>query len=285
MQQTPGKNESDFGNIDSQNKKENEEESKKGHRRSKNDTEGRTYKCSQCGKSYLSYPALYTHCKTKHNTCNTSGRGRGRPKKENGEFNTERARYNPLEASYFLKENRKGTTTEFDEPIRNAFDMLYKNTPEIIDRNKLKLMKNYEKIEDHPFLGKFLKDSHDVNIKLENENEVSDLVFMDYLNKMSLHVNPTYFSRLIVFVTLFREYVNIAKKDQMISSDKEDTETTCAEDVPDLSNEFINEFLDPDKNAFNFNKEESIDLTQNICHWMYENNFTCSKLSLLNTDK
>lgn len=64
---------------------ENEEESKKGHRRSKNDTEGRTYKCKLCGKSYLSYPALYTHSKQKHNTCNTSGRGRGRPKKETNE--------------------------------------------------------------------------------------------------------------------------------------------------------------------------------------------------------
>ena len=61
MQQTKGKNESDFGNIDSQNRNDNEEESKKGHRRSKNDTEGRTYKCKQCGQSYLSYPALYTH--------------------------------------------------------------------------------------------------------------------------------------------------------------------------------------------------------------------------------
>lgn len=59
-----------------------EEEVKKGHRRSKNDTEGRTFKCKICGKSYLSYPALYTHSKQKHNTSNSSGRGRGRPKKE-----------------------------------------------------------------------------------------------------------------------------------------------------------------------------------------------------------
>ena len=31
-------------------------------RRSKNDNVGRTYSCG-CGKSYLSYPALYTHIK------------------------------------------------------------------------------------------------------------------------------------------------------------------------------------------------------------------------------
>lgn len=34
-------------------------------RRTRKDEDGRDYICS-CGKSYLSYPALYTHIKTKH---------------------------------------------------------------------------------------------------------------------------------------------------------------------------------------------------------------------------
>jgi hypothetical protein len=51
--------------------------------------EGRDHKCQFCDKTYLSYPALYTHMKTKHAkgpdgqplvSFNT-GRGRGRPKK------------------------------------------------------------------------------------------------------------------------------------------------------------------------------------------------------------
>ena len=62
---------------------------KKGKRRSKNDTDGRDYQCQFCEKKYLSYPALYTHIKTKHSTGKNgeplpalnSGRGRGRPKK------------------------------------------------------------------------------------------------------------------------------------------------------------------------------------------------------------
>lgn len=58
-------------------------------RRSKNDSNGRDYVCG-CGKTYLSYPALYTHIKTKHNgktpdgtNANQvqNGRGRGRPRK------------------------------------------------------------------------------------------------------------------------------------------------------------------------------------------------------------
>jgi hypothetical protein len=38
----------------------------KHRRRSKNDNEGRNFECGGCGKSYLSYPALYTHIKQKH---------------------------------------------------------------------------------------------------------------------------------------------------------------------------------------------------------------------------
>ena len=40
-------------------------EKSKIRRRSKKDTEGREFICS-CGKQYLSYPALYTHNRTKH---------------------------------------------------------------------------------------------------------------------------------------------------------------------------------------------------------------------------
>lgn len=50
-------------------------------RRSKNDQNGRKYQC-ECGKSYLSHPALTNHKKTKHENSNCSNkRGRGRPRK------------------------------------------------------------------------------------------------------------------------------------------------------------------------------------------------------------
>ena len=275
-------------NIENKNNSNESEEKRK--RRTKNDNIGRTFICKSCGKSYLSYPALYTHCKQKHNTCNTSGRGRGRPKKENGESFSERLKYNPLDASYFLKDNRRGTTNfeDFEKSIIDAFHILYSRNN--FDRNLNKDMKNYNKIQEHPFLGKFLLDKHDVNIKINDEKEISDKVFMDYLNKMSLHVNPNYFTTLIIFVTLFREFVNITElkkkniKEKNFNNDVEYTSVNSAEDVPDLSNEFINEFLETDKKLFDFNKEDSIDLTQNFCHWMYENNFTSSKLTLISND-
>ncbi len=62
----------------------------------KSENEGRTFECKICNKSYLSYPALYTHCKKKNHINNSSGRGRGRPKKEGLEMETEKTKYNPI---------------------------------------------------------------------------------------------------------------------------------------------------------------------------------------------
>lgn len=50
-------------NLDKLEKNESVEEKRK--RRTRNDEDGRNFTC-HCGKSYLSYPALYTHVKTKH---------------------------------------------------------------------------------------------------------------------------------------------------------------------------------------------------------------------------
>jgi len=41
-------------------------------RRTRNDFSNRNFICG-CGKSYLSYPALYTHLKQKHNGIQPSG--------------------------------------------------------------------------------------------------------------------------------------------------------------------------------------------------------------------
>lgn len=39
---------------------------KKQQRKKNTDKEDGEWKCLECCKSYLSYPAFYTHCKTKH---------------------------------------------------------------------------------------------------------------------------------------------------------------------------------------------------------------------------
>ena len=103
---------------------------------------------------------------------------------------------------------------------------------------------------------------------------------------MSNYCNEKYYVKLIIFVTLFREHVNIALQDK-VPNDKEFTQMVEAEDVPESSNEFITDFLFPNDEDYGFemSKEEAIDLTRNLCNWMYLNNFTCSKLFLLEKEK
>ena len=260
-------------NIESEIKKEEKIKKTKGENE-------RTFICKICGKIYSSYPALYNHTKQKHNTINE--RKRGRPRKNSGETNAEKLKYNPLDSSYFLRENRKGKTNleDFENSINQAFKEIYFNNSNFFSIKKLPC---YNNINLHPFLKKFLSDKHDVYIKIVNETEICDNVFMDYLNKISLLVNPNYFTKLIIFITLFREFINFKK-----NSDNnlfEYTSINSAENIPFLSNEFINDFFSNDNLLFGFNKEESIDLILNFCHWIYINNFTSFKLSLISTNK
>jgi hypothetical protein len=251
-------------------------------RRSKHDVEGRDYTCPICKKGYLSYAALYTHRKSKHETENKQ-RGRGRPKKEENENLIEKNRYNPINFTFFAKEGRTGKTnlTEINNCIDKAFIELYSECNSEI--NKSRNMKKYSSIEEHPFLDKFKKDAHDIYKNVINLHEIIDRVFIDYLNKMSVFCSFTYFSELIKFVTLFREYINIVNR-KTENDINEYTEISGAENVPNYCNSFINNFLflNGKESDFSFSKEESIDLIQNLCYWMFDNNFTSYKICLKN---
>ena len=273
-----------------ENSKEVEPPKKIRKRTTKKESDIRNYKCSFCDKSYLSYPALYTHCKQKHNTNNHSGRGRGRPKKDQSEQNIEKSKYDPLSISYFQKEERTGNTNieKINECARNSFKYLYENEEgeeNMKQKIKERKMKEYSKIEEHPFLGKFINDPHDIKQHIDDEKIATDCVLINYLNKMSNFCNEKYYEKLIIFVTLFREHINLINQDK-VEKGKEFSQIREAEDVPESSNEFITDFLFPDDQDFDFglSKDEAIDLTRNLCNWMYINNFTCSKLFLLDKE-
>jgi len=274
------------GNIDSNNDvsgqlnhENNNEEHKKRKRATKKESDVRNFKCTQCDKSYLSYPALYTHCKQKHNTNNHSGRNRGRPKKEQNEVASDKNLYDPMTSAFFQKEERTGNTPieNINECAKKAFVFIYETNKDSVQKRN---MKEVKQIEEHTFLGNYIKDEHRIDLEIDDEKTPTDKVLMDYLNKMSVNCNEIYFEKLIVFVTLFRENINLIYK---IEGGGEFTMVREAEDVPEKSNEFITDFLFPEEQekSFGFDKDECIDLTRNLCNWMYTHNFTCSKLFLI----
>ena len=111
------------------NQENHNEEHKKRKRATKKESDVRNFKCPQCEKSYLSYPALYTHCKQKHNTNNHSGRNRGRPKKDPNEMNADKNLYDPQTPAFFQKEGRNGNTPveKINECALNAFKFIYES--------------------------------------------------------------------------------------------------------------------------------------------------------------
>jgi hypothetical protein len=102
-------------------------------------------------------------------------------------------------------------------------------------------------------------------------------VFSEYLLVVSEVTNPAYFRRVLKFVCLYREHLNKFHKKP---NDPEYTKTKTAEDAPDVSNEFLIDFIGLDKSEMGYSKEEAINLTQNFCRWMFNESYTTSKLSI-----
>lgn len=157
-----------------------------------------------------------------------------------------------------------------------------------------------------------------VNMSDEEKSSASwDEVFAIYLYEASKKINPDYYKIMLRFIISYRECLNRygwekkAENDEVLnnSGSGEEMETTMitpasesiqekakdlkrrandlefsiinnAEHAPEICNEFVTVFLQ-DKKEVQISKNESIDLTRNICHWLFTEGFTCSKVSMI----
>lgn len=263
----------DSENYDLNNESEKEEEKDSENENEKKEEGDELFTCEVCQKTYLSESALYTHKKIKHNfvkeriPSNPGKKPRGRPRKE--EVPIENTfYYDPKTMQYFLKSGRIGTVknSEYSECINDAFEKLSK-----VEKNAKKIFEilglKYSNINSHPFLGQFLNDSHDKYKIIMNLDEKMDIIFMNYLNRISLYCKPNYYSKVICFISLFRDFVY--KKDDKNKVD----------DIPYFCNEFISSFFN-DENFIELSANEAVELMINFCQWLYDNSYTAAKLSL-----
>lgn len=157
------------------------------------------------------------------------------------------------------------------------------------------------------------------NLTDDDKGAVScDEVFAIYLFETSKKTNPEYYKLMLKFVIAYRECLNIygwekkAENDEVLnnSGGGEEMETTMitpasesvqekakelrskagglefsvinnAEHAPEICNEFVTVFLQDKTKDVNLQKNESIDLTRNICHWLFTEGYTCSKVSMI----
>ena len=141
-----------------------------------------------------------------------------------------------------------------------------------------------------------VKKSEDDDL-IQKRQRTCDEIFAEYLDFVSRKVKKEYYMRVMKFVFLLRECVN-TYSDKLKEARKslpadlfpeikvpqgtadEYCLTNNAEQVPDLSNDFIMNYL-TEKEITDISTPNAIDLTQNVCHWLFINSYTCSKLSLI----
>lgn len=244
------------------------------HRRSKHEQIGRIFDC-ECGKSFLSLPALNNHKKNKHPEL-TKGpkKGRGRPRKHprRPTEDFENHRYD----KFFEEKKRKkmGGAININKIVTNVYKGLFSGN------HSNKLFSKPKNEDDIPIL-KNLKNSAEINTTKSTKN--CNEVFYEYLVCFKDKTNEDYFTLLIQFVLLFREYYNISKNKNKDSNSKEEvTDKISPECLPELCNKFYGEFLEPNC-FFEINEDqrlEIIEIIQHFCLWLFKNEYTKSKLSL-----
>jgi len=261
-------------------------------RRSKNDQDGRKYQCD-CGKSYLSQPALTNHKKTKHENSHCSAkRGRGRPRK-NPCLSSNNKDNNEARMENFFQDERRRVKDNERYKITDCAQSVF---VDVFVQHKSHLDNKLERMDESKFFKQILRkdDKSDEN-NVNGKNKTCDAIFIEYLEYLSHHTNKDFFVFAFKFMVLFRECINKYKNVELVNrkcilneeipDDVTDyTQQYNADQVPDLCNEFITDFME-NADFFGMNSEEErnelIDVIQHFCHWLFKKSYTSSKLTLL----
>ena len=131
----------------------------------------------------------------------------------------------------------------------------------------------------------------------DRQEMLVDEIFSLYLYRMSNRINQFYYKIVMAYVIFFRECLNEYGWGKKIESEgirldnnpdlKKDIETKqfClvnnAEHAPEICNEFVTVYMEYKKNLLDIPKHDQIDLTINLCHWLFQCQFTCSKLTMI----
>ena len=266
----------------------------KRHRRGKNEINDRNYRCPDCDKCYLSGPALTTHRKTKHGYGNNGEkRARGRPRKDCINENLGNSPQNKF--LYFFNEDHRKA---FDENIINI-DLIKNDLKIIFKQCQQELFKEIDNVEKYSFYKLIVENWEKENPDIVQEcfiaiNKIEeplnkihsynlDGIFFFYLKEFYKNVNAEYFWFMIKFIVLFRECINklranLVKKEK---SNKLYSEIYNSENIPEICNDFVLEFMEP-YDYFGLNKDELIELIQHFCYWLNLKQYTQLNLSLLN---
>ena len=269
--------------------KENKNKKKIKKRKGKYDLNGRIFQCQICKKSYLSYPALYTHNRNKHDIIPITDKPTIFTSKKSA-LNKYCFKYNQSNLSF----NNNDDITQTLNYIFNSFQRIIQKY--ILNQNSKFYKKNYL-INYDPFFI-FLSNNYkkiEFNSIPRKDNNIYQVIII-YLIRLIKITNDEEFKFLLINVAFFlREYLNMVgwdykqnqmnfkkEKIQIINNQDFCLDNTC-EEIPEMIEDFVSVYIlliDDLKNK----QKEVADICQNFFCWLYINQLTSYKLKRINEE-
>lgn len=268
----------------------------KKRRKSKSSFDERKYTCYICMRSYLSYPALYTHKRNKHNIIPITGKQDIFKNFKKDSAITTLPRSGPIKYNYSAVENIQ----ENLEFVLKSIKTIYAEAAEDIYKREdsLLFVKNFDlaKLEGYKVFEKFEDKGNNIDLNVFQGQAlvrrcVDDVLILYLINFFKVTGQVKELKGMVVkFVILFREYLNISgwdykktfiKYDVAMPLSLKGSYTQCfdCDDIPDLINNFVSVFLQIDPKGFNLNLKEFLDIVKNFLNWLFVNSLTNYKIS------
>ncbi|KAL4450783.1 hypothetical protein ABPG74_011625 [Tetrahymena malaccensis] len=296
----------------------NHQADKKG-RRTRTDPNNRNYICG-CGKSYLSYPALYTHVKQKHDGKAPSDTKK--PEKSRGQRGRPTTTNQQIEGNDTYEHETDNMSSDsndalnvVEELVLCLYNQLNQDTSIILNENSSNSLQDlkdsfptdiFDNASDYQVIQNHLEEVFNCEGYID-EPESTDgivktkcnLVFGLFIYSVGKHLKGYALKEIIFYCCLFRKALNekgwkilqeLGINSNLADQDQEFCEKNSAQNVLEISNEFITEILPTylekyqhqiqDYKIINLQSLEStiIKITQHFCNWLYARRYTNSML-------
>lgn len=250
----------------SEEKLEMQEDLKGGSRRSRKDEQGRDYICG-CGKKYLSYPALYTHIKTKHEGHQPEG--------------TQKTGLAPLKSR-----TKQRLDDKLVKEIQTWVDMGHLKILELLDENAIGSISSSSRIKREAvgkeIWGQFNELVKNPVLALDQTSPL-DQVLVVYLLAVGQYVSEPMFYYYCQFARLFRQ--SFAEGIEAVLSNVFKTYTpspNSAEEcklAPLMCDYFLRYYLCLEVRDHDFMSLMQ-GLTCDFCQWMYSKKLTPVEINM-----
>lgn len=285
-------------------------------RRSKDAKTERNYICG-CGKSYLSYAALYTHARTKHDgvfpkNTTTLHKKRGTKLKKDGwnndnmaedfqaiyDLNNEFKKFlETLEDGRRRREHRQKDLVEWFPCEEFRQEIFYSSLLVKLESIRWELIDSYG--------PDFLSKMDIILLELNNNKGLNCIdIFVLFLIYVFRFVSAEFYRETVFYVVCYKLMIDEVGWDKFPKSEGSDvseelqefTEINSAENIPDLSNEFVLDYFskcimtdfvlkDTKKLVFFGLNAESllrvILMTKFFCRWLYIHKFSKANVTLI----